>query len=206
MADYSIVSMVADVTRILDALEVERAAVVGHDFGAGLAWLVASLAPERVERLVALSVGFPGASGPPNLHELQQAWYRILVQFEGTAEDLFQQDDLYLARELLQGRGDFDDYLAVFGDREALTAGLNWYRANLPLERLLAAVPPLPPVKADTLAVYSTGDEYLSERAMTASKARVEGRWRYERIEGASHWIPVEAPDRLNELLLDFLA
>lgn len=81
--------MVGDVTGILDALGIDRAAVVGHDWGAALAWLVASLAPDRVSRIVVISVGFQGAARPPTLEPLQKAWYRILVQSEGVAEDLF---------------------------------------------------------------------------------------------------------------------
>lgn len=206
VAEYGLATMVGDVTGILDALEIERAAVVGHDWGAALAWLVASLAPDRVDRLVAISVGFPGAAGRPQFPELKQAWYRILIQFEGVAEDLFQQDDGYLAREFLRGQGDFEDYLAVFADREALTAGFNWYRANLPVERLLTPIPGLPPVQADTLAIFGTADDYVSERTLTASQAKVAGAWRYERLEGVGHFVPLEAPGRLNELLLEFLA
>ena len=206
VAEYGLATMVGDVTGVLDALHVERAAVIGHDWGAALAWLVASLAPDRVERLVAISVGFPGAAGLPRFAELQQSWYRILIQFEGLAEDLFQQDDGYLAREFLHGQGDFQDYLAVFADREALTAGFNWYRANLPVERLLTPIPDLPPVQTDTLGIFGAADAYVSERTFTASEARVAGSWRYERLDGVGHFVPLEAPDRLNELLLAFLA
>jgi pimeloyl-ACP methyl ester carboxylesterase len=40
---------------------------------------------------------------------------------------------------------------------------------------------------------------------MTGSGAFVAGGWRYERVEGAGHWMQLEAPERVNELLLDFL-
>jgi len=61
VAEYALPLIVQDVTGILDALGIDRAHVVGHDWGAAVAWLVASFAPERVDRLVAISVGFPGA-------------------------------------------------------------------------------------------------------------------------------------------------
>ena len=204
--DYRLPTMVGDVTGILDHLGIERADVVGHDFGAALAWLVASLAPQRVRRLVAMSVGFPGAAGRPRLKALQKMWYRILIQFPGVAEELFRADGFYLLRELLQGGGDQDEYLADLSDVAALSAGFNWYRANLPVDRLLGPAPQLPPVKADTLAIFGTADDYLVEEAMTASEQRVEGRWRYERLEGVGHWLPLQAADRVNELLVEFLA
>jgi pimeloyl-ACP methyl ester carboxylesterase len=204
--DYGLAGMVRDITGMLAALGIERADLVGHDWGAALAWLVASLAPERVDRLVVLSVGFPGAASAPKMEALQKAWYRILIQSEGVAEDLFRKDDFYLMRELLQGHGDLEEYLADLADPAALTAGFNWYRANVPLERLLGPPPPLPLVNADTLGMFGTSDPYLVEADMTASQAKVNGRWRYERLEGVGHWIPLDAPEVLNRLLVEFLA
>ena len=60
---YAIPFLAIDVTAVLDALSIERAHVVGHDWGAAVAWATASFAPERVERLVALSVGHPSSFG-----------------------------------------------------------------------------------------------------------------------------------------------
>lgn len=206
VSDYALSLVVQDVTGMLDALGVERAHVVGHDWGAAVAWLLASLAPERVDRLVAISVGFPGAAGRPTLDALQKAWYRLLFLFEGVAEELLQRDDWYLLRELLQSYPDTDAALAEFGDPGALTASLNWYRANLPVERLLSGPPSLPMVVAPTLGIWSTGDLYVPEESMTRSAERISGPWRYERVEGVSHWIPLDRPEVLNSLLLGFLA
>jgi pimeloyl-ACP methyl ester carboxylesterase len=205
VSDYALPVIVQDVTGILDALGVERAHVVGHDWGAAVAWLTASLAPDRVDRLVTISVGFPGAAGRPTLEALQKAWYRLLFLFEGTAEELLRRDGWYLLRELLQSYPDVEDALAELDEPGALTAALNWYRANLPVERLLGGGGSLPPVAAPTLGIWSTGDLYLTEQAMTRSAERVTGPWRYERVEGASHWIPLDRPEVLNALLLDFL-
>ena len=207
VADYALPKMVGDVTGIMDALGIQRGHVVGHDWGAAVAWLVASLAPERVDHLVAVSVGFPGAAGPPTLEALQKSWYRILFQFEGIAEDLVQRTDWYLLREMLQGGGDeFDSYVANLTEPGALTAALNWYRATLPVERLIGGPgPQLPPVAAPTMGVFGTADLYVTEAAMVKSAAKVTGPWRYERLEGVGHFVPIEAADQLNRLLLDFL-
>jgi pimeloyl-ACP methyl ester carboxylesterase len=202
--DYALRNVVRDVAALLDAAGVQRAHVVGHDWGAAAAWLVGSLLPERVDRLVAISVGHPATFGRPTLEQLQKGWYRILFQFEGTAEELLRQEDWYLFRELFRG-GDPDAYVADLARPGALTAGLNWYRANLPVERLLAPRPALPPVTAPTLGVFGSEDLYLVEGPMLASAEHVRGPWRYERFDGAGHWIPLEQPDRLNRLLLEFL-
>jgi pimeloyl-ACP methyl ester carboxylesterase len=207
VSDYRLSSMVRDVTGILDALGVQRAHVVGHDWGAAVAWLLAALAPERVDRLVTISVGAPGAAGKPTLEEFQKGWYRLLFLFEGAAEELIQRDDWYLFRLFLGGAKDADAYVKALSEPGALTPALNWYRANLPVQALLgrSGGPQVPMIKAATLGIWSTGDLYLTEEAMTRSEQRVQGRWRYERFEG-SHWVPLDQPDRLNRLLAEFFS
>jgi pimeloyl-ACP methyl ester carboxylesterase len=207
VADYRLSSIVRDVTGILDALGIKRAHVVGHDWSAAVAWLLAALAPDRVDRLVAISVGAPGAAAKPTLEELQKGWYRLLFLFEGVAEELLQRDDWSLFRLFLGGAKDTDAYIQTLSEPGALTPGLNWYRANLPVQALLgrSGGPQLPMIKADTLGIWSTGDLYLTEDAMTRSEQRVRGTWRYERFEG-SHWVPLDQPDSLSRLLVDFLS
>jgi len=207
VSDYRLSSIVRDVTGILDALRIERAHVVGHDWGAAVAWLVAALAPERVDRLVAISVGAPGAAARPTLEAFQKGWYRLLFLFEGVAEEVIQRDDWYLFRLFLAGAQDTDAYVKTLSEPGALTPALNWYRANLPVQALFGRTggPQLPMVKADTLGIWSAGDLYLTEEAMTRSEQRVQGRWRYEQL-GGSHWVPIDQPDRLNRLLLEFLS
>ncbi|HVH65892.1 MAG TPA: alpha/beta hydrolase [Candidatus Acidoferrum sp.] len=202
---YRLTNIVNDVTGILDALDVPRANVVGHDWGAVVAWLVAALAPDRVDRLVVLSVGMPGAVTRATLDALQKGWYRILILFEGISDDLLQRDNWYLLRELLHGAADTDAYIKILSEPAALRAGLNWYRANLSPESIVFSQLRLPMVAARTLGIWSSGDLYLTEEAMTRSKDRVTGGWRYERFEG-SHWIPLDQAERLNALLLEFLS
>ena len=190
----------------MDAQGVERAHVVGHDWGAGVAWLLAALDPSRVESRSRSRSASRARLGRPDLEALQKGWYLLLFQFEGIAEDLLRRDDWHLMRVLPGSNADLNHYLEALSEPEALTAALNRYRANLPVERLLAPAPQLPRVQAPTLGIWSAGDLYLTEGAMTASPEWVDGDGRYERLEDAGHWIPVDQPDRLNALLLDFLA
>jgi pimeloyl-ACP methyl ester carboxylesterase len=203
LAAYRLTNIMGDVVAVLDALEVERAHVVGHDFGAALSWVLAALRPERVDRLVVLSVGHPGTRR--TVEQREKAWYQLLFQFTGVAEELLMRDDWHMMREWVRGNGDVDRYLADLSRPGALTAGLNWYRANLHPERELEQRPPLPAVAAPTLGIWSSGDDYLVESRLVESAEFVTGPWRYERIEGASHWLQLDEPGRTNELLLDFL-
>ena len=202
--DYRLTKVVSDVAAIMDALGVERAHVIGHDWGAATAWLFATLKPERVDRLIAVSVGHPSTRGKPSLDELQKGWYRLLFLFPDIEASL-QEDDWYLLRTLLQDGGDQQQYIEDLSEPGALTAALNWYRANISPQRLNAPPAQLPPIQAPTMGVFSTGDLYLTEDAMIRSAEFVRGPWRYERIEGVSHWIPSDAPEQFNRLALDFL-
>ena len=100
---------------------------------------------------------------------------------------------------------EIDAVVARLAEPGALTASLGLYRAILPPESLVAPPPELPPVTAPAMGVWSSGDLALTEEAMTGSAAYVAGPWRYERVEGAGHWLQLDAPDAVNALLLDFL-
>lgn len=201
---YGIARSVADMLALLDALEIERTRVVAHDWGATVGWALAALAPERVERLAVLSVGHPNAMREPSMRAREKAWYQLLFQFD-IAEELLMQDDWKLLREWLRDNGDVDSYLSDLARPGALTAGLNWYRASLHPRGAAGPSTPFPSVSVPTLGVWSSGDDYLVEESMVRSGDHVTAPWRYERIEGASHWIQLDAPQRLNELLLEFL-
>jgi len=202
---YRMTHLVADVVAVLDALEIDRADVVGHDWGAGLAWVLAARVPERVHRLVVMSVGHPNAGRPPSVAQREKSWYMLLFQFEDTAEALLAQSDWKLAREWLRGNGDVDRYLVDLARPGALTAALNWYRANVSPEREVGAPRAFPEVRAQTLGLWSSGDDYLLEEQMVGSAEHVTGGWSYARVDGASHWLQLDAPERVNELLAAFL-
>lgn len=202
---YAVARSVADMVAVLDALAVERAHVVAHDFGAVVAWVLAALVPERVDHLVVMSVGHPATGRLRRMEDREKAWYQLLFQFPDVAEALLQRDDWKLFREWLRDDGDVEHYLADLSRPGALTAGLNWYRANVSPQLELEPREPIPAVSAPTLAIWSSGDNYLTEHRVIRSGEHVTGPWRYERIEGASHWMQLDQPDRVNELLLEFL-
>jgi pimeloyl-ACP methyl ester carboxylesterase len=203
---YNMVNVVVDVVAILDAAEAPQANVVGHDFGSGLAWSVAAFVPDRVKRLVTMSVGHPVALHHSDQDQYSRMWYTLLFQFEGIAEEWLSRDDWANLRTFLADHPDLDRLVANLARPGALTSTLNWYRANLPATRFTTPAIDFPPIKAPTLAIWSDRDHALLEPQMLASRQHVEGPWSYQRLEGVGHFIPLEAADRLNLLLLEFLA
>ena len=206
VADYAVSRSIADVLSVLDALEVERPHVVGHDWGAGVAWALAALVPERVDRVVVMSVGHPNTIRSPSIEQREKAWYQLLFQFEGAAEELVRRDDWRLFREMVGDAEDVERYVADLSRPGALTAALNWYRANASPAQEAGRSRAFPAVGAPTMGLWSSGDRFLLEEGMAASGDHVTGPWRYERIEGAGHWLQLDASDRVTALLLDFLS
>lgn len=200
---YAIAQSVVDLHGVLEHLGLDRVHVVGHDWGAVVAWAFAAMLPDRVDRLVALSVGHPAALSR-SMEQREKAWYMLLFQFE-EAEELLRRDDWKLLRAFSRGDGDQEQWWADLSRPGALTAALGWYRDNVHPRTQLAPTVVLPPVAAPTLGLWSTGDHYLVEDGIRASGSQVTGSWRYERVEDASHWLQVDQPDLVSKLVLDHL-
>ncbi|WP_203884926.1 alpha/beta fold hydrolase [Planotetraspora kaengkrachanensis] len=204
VAAYGVMRLVRDQAALLDHLQVPAAHLVAHDWGAAVAWAMAALMPERVASLTCLSVGHPRAFAAAGWAQRQKSWYMLLFQFRGIAERWLSHDDFRNLREWAH-HPDHDEVVTRLRDPGALRASLGLYRANVAPKSLLSPPPDLPMIQAPTMGVWSTEDMALIEAGMTGSAAFVAGSWRYERVEGAGHWMQLEAPDRVNGLLLDFL-
>ncbi len=203
--DYSLSAISEETLGMLDALEIEEAAVVGHDWGAALAWVLTAYNQERVNRMAVLSVGAPGIPAQYTLEQFMRSWY---VQFfqEDTAEAWLLRNDAEMLRDFLQISPDADRYLEDLTRPGALSAALNWYRANWDIPHPDEADIEYPPLDLPVMGVWSEGDdEALREKWMRDSEQVVEGPWHYERISDASHWMMLDRPEKINGLLIDFL-
>jgi pimeloyl-ACP methyl ester carboxylesterase len=200
---YTMDLLVGDVLAVMDAAGVQRAHVVGHDWGAGVVWALATVAGDRVDRVVTLSVGHPATFFADGFEQHQKSWYMLLFQFEGIAEQWLSAENWANLRALF-GHPDADATVAALEADGSLTPALNYYRANVPPARFLLPPLELPPVQAPTMCIWSSGDPVLTEGQMRRSAAHVAGPWRYERLDGPGHWMQLEAPDEVNRLLIDF--
>ncbi len=169
-----------------------------------LAWAVATFAGDRVDQLVAMSVGHPATFRADGFEQNEKSWYMLLFQFAGIAEEWLSANDWANFRAWAH-HPDADATIAELQANGSLTPGLNYYRANVPPRDLPAQGLKRPPVQAPTMGVWSSRDMALTEGQMQRSQSSVAGPWRYERVDGAGHWLQLEAPAAVNELLVDFL-
>jgi len=201
---YRVEHLVADVLGVIDQRCDGRASVVGHDWGANLAWVTASFAPAAVDHLVAVSVGHPTSFRAAGLAQQVRSWYVLLFEHEGIAETWLSRDDFAVMREWLE-HPDADGVVAEIIRDGTLTTHLNWYRATFTAKSFVAKPPSIPPILAPTMGIWSTRDVALCEEQMTGSAAFCQSGFTYVRMEGLGHWIPLEDPARLAEHLVGFL-
>ncbi|MBJ7456360.1 MAG: alpha/beta hydrolase [Thermoleophilia bacterium] len=213
---YAAPKLVGDVAGLIRALGHESAHVVGHDWGGGLAWGLAGNLPAMVRSLTILNAPVGPVSARLRREDPAQrakSWYMLLFQFPGVAEAWLSADDFANLRQFVfdtaapeafpeAEREVFVDALRRDG---ALTAALNYYRANMPPASWLRDPPDPPPVTVPTMIIWGEADAYMDPVLLERSAATVTGPLRIERLPGVSHWVQQEVPDRVNELLLDFL-
>ena len=203
--NYTFDLLASDVIGILDALGVEKASVIGHDFGAGLAWYTVAFYPDRFNNLIAMSVGVSGNKGWQTIEQREKSWYFDFFNKEGIAEEALSADNWKLFRELIRNQGDPDRFFSDLARPGALTAALNWYRANTRGFGKRITEPVFPLINLPVLGIWSTGDHHLLEAQMKESQSNVSGPWHYVRVEGAGHWFMLEKPAQVNAIVLDFL-
>lgn len=200
--DYRQSELVADTAALIDRIG-RPVHVIGHDWGAVVAWGIAARRPESVRSLTAVSVPHPaafvralGTSG-----QLFRSWYMLFFQLPWLPERLL--SDERTARRTLRRSGQVPDAAARdaarLADRDAVRGGVNWYRA-LPLASRRDVTGR---VAVPTLMVWSDGDFAIGRPGPAASGRWVTGPYRFETLPGVSHWIPDEAPEALAELVLE---
>ncbi|NJP34790.1 alpha/beta fold hydrolase, partial [Micromonospora thermarum] len=200
---YRLAELVADAAAVLDALGVDAAHVVGHDWGAVVGWGLAADHPDRVRTLTAVSVPHPAAMAHALEVDPQQkarSAYMVLFRQAGKAEKALLALKATGLRRMLSGVGDADRVAAYAEPMRApgaLTGALNWYRAMSRED--LAAVGA---ARVPTTYVWSDRDIAIGRTAAEACAGHVTGDYRFVELAGVSHWIPDEAPSPLAEAIL----
>lgn len=215
VAAYNVDILVHDVIGLLNHFGIQKAKLVGHDWGAVVAWALALQFPERLEKLVILNVPHPDVMTRfilGNLNQRKKSWYVFFFQLP-FAEWILRRDNFRnLERALVGRRGSFTpedilEYKEAWSQPGALTGMLNWYRA---IVRKSLRGPWNPnriqvrPVKASTLMLWGKHDVALSHKMAQPSIEACE-RGELVMFDKATHWVQHDAVDEVNEKLIAFL-
>ncbi|HET8561677.1 MAG TPA: alpha/beta fold hydrolase [Marmoricola sp.] len=193
---YAVSHLVGDVVALVDALGAGPVHLVGHDWGAAVAWAVAGQHADRVRTLTTVSVPHPRAFiASMRRGQALRSWYFLPFNVPGLVEAVAGRRPDVFAR-LLRNAGMTQEMVAEVRsgivEYGALPGALAWYRA-LPVSGVDGAGP----VRVPTTHVWSTGDVALARVGAELTERWVAAPYRLEVLEGVSHWIPEQAPEAL---------
>jgi len=208
---YVVDELARDVVGLIDAAGHATAAVVGHDWGAAVAWHLAAQHPARVRRVAVLNVPHPQVMGPALLRkpgQLLRSWYMFFFQVPGLPEVLVRLRGWWLARQALRRTSrpgtftpaDLALYQEAWSQPRAMRSMINWYRAAGRLARRLGRTGR---IEVPVHIIWGERDAFLKPELARESLAFCEqGQLTYL---PATHWVQHEEAVAVNKLLLEFL-
>lgn len=210
VAAYEIGRLATDVRDLIAERGAQRAFLVGHDWGAAVAWTTAMDHPACVERLAILNAPHPRRmiDGLKDWHQLLRSWYLFFFALPWLPERVVRARRWRLLRSSLPKAFTsevIDRYIEAWSQPGAATAMLNYYRAAL-RGAPAAARRTIIPITAPTLVIWGQQDRYLGPDLAQPEPADVPNLDRVERLADCSHWVAHDAPDRVSQLLVEFFA
>lgn len=217
--NYRIELLVDDVIGLISYFGKEKAAIVGHDWGAGVAWALAQRHPNAVSKLVAMQVP-PPAAWRANFtsRQLRRSWYMFFFQLPRVPECWAKANDFARVETLFQetssrpgafSAADIAVYKEALRQPGALTSSLNYYRANVfrSLRRGGVETPNEAGarIRVPTLFIYGEQDMAVLPETVRGVGRFVDGPYRELRIPDSGHWVQNEAVEEVNAAVLDFL-
>jgi len=209
VADYALPHLVDDVTALINAASAKSVVLIGHDWGAMVAWCFAAEQRRPLERLVIMNDPHPLCFRTALKHwrQMRKSWYVAFFQLPRLPERILTVNGGAIVRRMFGGVALPPDVLAVYTrqiiEPGAATAMLNWYRAiRLRSSRTLnlAQVIDVP-----TLVLWGERDVALDPICLNGTERYVRD-LTVKRLPGVSHWVQQDAPQVVNKLLQEFLA
>ena len=214
---YAVETLAADVVGLIQAMGQDSAWLVGHDWGAAVAWETALRYPERVQRLGILNVPHPGVMTQylrGNFRQMLKSWYIFYFQIPGLPEWMLSRNQYAGLSRMLRESGktgtfqdvDMERYIAAWSQPGSVTAMLNWYRSIFRSTAKSTFGPRTGDrrVVVPTLILWGRQDVALSaEMAQRSADLCVNGRLVY--FDDATHWVQHDEPVAVNAALADFL-
>ncbi len=220
--DYSLIALAGDVTAMAAQLEAEEVHLIGHDWGAAIAYVAAASSPESFVSIATIAVPHL-ARIPQSVRrvplQLVKSWYMTFFQLRWLADHVVSRNHWALLRRLWRWWSpayEIDDdhwreLMTTFGAPGVRSAMLAYYRQNATPGILLGLrkteAMRLTSVPVRTLAITGSDDGCIDTRMFDKGMFDDDfpAGMRVERIEGAGHFVQLEKPDRVNELLLDWI-
>jgi epoxide hydrolase 4 len=216
--DYRVGRLVDDVTGLIRHLGAREAAVVGHDWGAVVAWAAARHYPDYVSKLAALQVP-PAAVWQKNLswRQLLRSWYMLFFQLPALPEWWIRRRDFAGIEEMFRKTarpGTFSDedlriLKSALKEPGALSAAINYYRANLGsfLRRRPRAegFNKQERVRVPTLFLFGERDFAIIPETVEGVADYVNAPYTEVRLAKSNHWVQQEYPAEVNAALVSFL-
>jgi pimeloyl-ACP methyl ester carboxylesterase len=211
---YLIDRLMDDVAALIDASGAKSVTLIGHDWGAGLAWTFAANRVRPLERLVIMNVPHPAVMNAVlrrSFAQLRKSWYMFFFQLPGLPERMMTGNDARAVRrafhDMAVDKTNFtpealDRYAADAQRPGAMTGMINWYRAAFRLRGKLAG--PWDVIETPTLIVWGEEDAALGLELLDGTDAHVRD-LTVRRLPNVSHWVQQEAPDEVNAILEDWL-
>lgn len=199
---YRLEELADDVVSLVEAAGAGRVHVVGHDWGGAVAWALAERHPDRLHSMTSLTTPHPRAMRRAMVTGGQalRSWYMFALQIPALPELAYRPRMTSRLRKALVGSGlpadAADRYIEPLQQPGAATAAISWYRA-MPLSAPLRGG-----VSVPTLYVYASGDRFLGRKAADLTERYVDAPYRYEVLEGVSHWVPECAPATVASLVI----
>ncbi|MFV0431074.1 MAG: alpha/beta fold hydrolase [Alphaproteobacteria bacterium] len=203
---YFVTNLASDVKAVLDYLHVKQAHIVGHDWGAGVAWTFSGIYPKVALSLSVLSVGHPlSILTMPTIRQREMSWYFMFFQMPN-APEMFAADNWKLFQEFTRHHPEWLHWKEAFKTPEDITYAMNWYRATLSGKAAITAET-FGTIECPVLGIWSDQDHYLTEEQMQNSAYFVQKNtsFDYIRLNNATHWLQIDKPKEVNEAILSFI-
>lgn len=210
VAAYNLDMTAGDIVGLIDHIGVEKAMVVGHDWGGAAAWWAATRHADRLEKLAVLNIPHHKVfrrAVRENPDQRRKVRYMAFFQLPFIPEQMLRRNNWKLLAETAFGGNpafseeDVDHYCEAWSQPGAMTAMLNWYRA---VRRARPQSAGDERVRVPTLMIWGKKDRVLTpEMAQPSIDLCDDGRLVF--IDEASHWVQHEAADQVNQLLIEWL-
>jgi len=208
---FDVATLQQDVAALIASLGQERVHLVGHDWGGGLAWLLAMSRPELLLSLTVCNAPHPEIfrRGIRRPRQFARSWYWLFFQIPWLPERVLGLKSYHILARTIIGdcrpgsftREDVKAYFAAWR-RQGLGGGIDWYRALVKGRKQVSSSPPM--ITTPTMLIWGERDLALG-RELSEGTERFVTNLRVERLEGASHWVQQDAPDAVNRLLQSHL-